>query len=65
MFEYSDYDSWEAYDNWLHRHDEPRPTCDYCGETIEEDWAYEMPNGDLVCEECINEYCTENFRRPL
>lgn len=64
MFEYSDYDSWEAYDDWLHRHDEPRPRCAYCGRTIEEPYAFEFDNG-MVCEECVDEYVQENFRRPL
>ena len=31
------------------------PICDACGERIYGDYAYRFPNGDIYCEDCIEE----------
>ena len=37
-----------------------RGTCDLCGEEIEWDEpCYEMPDGDLICEECVLEWAAQ------
>ena len=47
-----------AYDqeceNWL----ASRPKCDWCGEHIQDDFAFEIGD-DLVCDECIYACRTE------
>lgn len=34
------------------------PTCEWCGEPIQDDYCYEI-NGEIICEECLN----DNHRR--
>lgn len=70
MYEYSDYDSWAAWDDQLTKAsrqewDESRPTCAWCGEKITDEYAYVFPDGDVVCEECVGEYIDEAFRKPI
>jgi formylmethanofuran dehydrogenase subunit E len=64
MSEPYDYDAWEAEEYRLTKHArmewlESRPTCAWCGERITDEFAYEFPNGDVVCEECVSEYIEE------
>lgn len=65
MYEYSDYDGWAAWNEWLRGSREEdkdeRPTCAWCGEPITDEEAYEFPNGDIVCRDCVDEYVEENF----
>ena len=63
MHEYSDYDSWAAWDERLTHHAEvERPRCACCEEPIESEFAYEFPSGDIVCDDCVDEYIYEHFR---
>lgn len=48
----ADYD---AYDAKCAKRLEERPVCAFCGEHIQDDFLYEI-DGDLVCEECLNEH---------
>lgn len=65
MYEYSDYDGWAAWNEWLRgpreEDEDERPTCAWCGEPITDEEAYEFPNGDIVCRDCVDEYVEENF----
>lgn len=36
------------------------PKCEYCGETITDDFLYDL-NGDIMCEKCLN----DNYRKPV
>lgn len=36
------------------------PKCDYCGETITDEYLYDL-DGTLCCENCLN----NNFRKPV
>ena len=68
MYEYSDYDGWENWNRWLSKYEEyehDRPTCAWCGEQIMDEIAYEFPNGDIVCEDCVGEYIDETFRKHI
>ena len=40
--------------------EERLPKCDCCGETINEDYAYEI-NGERICEDCL----FDNYRVSL
>ena len=67
MYEYSAYDGWEAWSVRLSKHArqkwlEARPCCAWCGERITDEYAYEFPDGDIVCEECLDEYVDDKFR---
>lgn len=60
--EYSDYSEEDArrakeYKDWLER----RPTCDWCMEPIEDDYAFEI-DGQLICGDCIEDYLHEEHR---
>lgn len=35
--------------------------CEVCGAVIYSDTNHYLIENDRVCEECINEYCTNNF----
>ena len=37
------------------------PECYYCGQKITDEYFYEMPDGEMVCEKCLN----ENHQRTL
>lgn len=70
MYEYSNFDDWEATDQWRNRESykewkADRPVCAWCGEPILEENAYEMPNGDWVCESCIEEYINDKYRKYI
>lgn len=39
---------------------EKLPKCDYCNETIQDDFCYEI-NGDIICEDCL----VNNFRKSV
>lgn len=43
-------------ETWLIR----RPKCAFCGEHIQEDYAWRI-EGDLVCDECLD----KNFRERI
>ena len=38
------------------------PRCNVCGEHIQDEHYYEF-YGETVCEECLVDYCNENYRR--
>lgn len=44
---------------------EERPTCVWCGEKITDQYAYFFPDGDVVCEECVDEYVRDHFRENI
>jgi formylmethanofuran dehydrogenase subunit E len=54
------------YDNYCReqeREEARLPVCDGCGETIYDEYCYNI-NGDILCEECMtNEFrrCTEDL----
>lgn len=66
MAEQYDYDAWLAEEEWIAHHEsewlKSRPTCAWCGERITDEFAYEFPSGDVVCEECVSEYVYETYR---
>lgn len=66
MTEYSDYSEEDArltkaWNDWV----ATRPICDECGEPITDEEAYEFPNGDIVCEDCVREYVEDTFRKHI
>ena len=52
---YLDADRWE--DEQAARY-KGRPICKMCGEHISDEYGYEL-GGDLLCEQCKDEYLTE------
>ena len=39
-------------------------SCDLCGETIyREQCHYEMPDGDVICEECVLDWVAQYYVR--
>ena len=49
----ADHDRWQREQERLA---DKLPECDYCGKTVD-DYYYNI-NGDIICEDCLN----ENFR---
>ena len=52
MIDYRDYEDRkreEAQERWL----ASRPVCDNCGENIQDEFMYVMPDGKTYCESCI------------
>ena len=45
-------------DEWL----KSLPVCSYCGQHIQDDEYYEIDE-EKVCEECLRDYCEENFKK--
>ena len=43
-------------------YEESLPTCDCCGEPIQDEDLYDF-DGVLICEECVLDYVRENFRK--
>ena len=43
----------ERYDRESEKALTRRPNCSWCGEPIEDDYAYDLGDGILVCEDCI------------
>lgn len=52
------YELWRMNEDRLQAELETLPTCDYCGEYIQDDYYYEIL-GDNICEECLK----RNFRK--
>ncbi len=50
----------ERYDAEQERELEKLPVCEYCGETIQDDYLYDV-GGDIFCEDCLNEH----FRKSV
>jgi formylmethanofuran dehydrogenase subunit E len=46
------YSMWERHDYEQEKALEELPVCDYCGETIQDDYYYDIL-GDIVCERCL------------
>lgn len=47
----------EEQQAWL----DSRPKCEYCGEPIQDDEAYEI-EGVLVCENCVMDFVRDNCK---
>lgn len=57
-------------DEWLNPKDDPRPVIGECAECrcdihdstfgYESDFYYDF-DGDMVCEDCLEDYCRRNF----
>ena len=63
----SNYRLWAADDAAKERWRESRPTCNVCGEHIQDEYLYETIRG-LLCEECAEAYAdelAEDFKRDL
>ena len=52
----------EAWDSEREEKIKELPTCECCGEPIQDEYLYDF-DGDLVCEECMLDYVRENFRK--
>ena len=42
-----------------------RPTCDICGEPIQEDHYYEFERGFVYCYDCFQDWVHEHLIRPI
>ena len=47
------YDMWEAHEREKEKLLEKLPECEICGQTIQEDFYYEI-NDAIICEDCLN-----------
>ncbi len=54
------YDIWEQHENRRIKELESLPRCDYCDNTITDDYCYEI-NGDCICEDCMS----REFRKAV
>ena len=52
------YDLWAAHDAEQEEELEQLPKCDCCGNPIQDEHLWQI-NGDLLCEECMN----DSYRR--
>lgn len=50
----------EAHEARLARAEANAPICAWCGEPIQSEYYYETDNGELVCEDCWDDYCFEH-----
>ena len=56
-----DYDRYDRdREGWL----SSRPICSVCGEYIQDDTCYEF-DVDLVCQDCLREYCESNYKKVI
>lgn len=51
------FDAYDAYEREQERWLAKRPKCEWCGEPIQDDYAYRIDD-DLVCTHCVDE-CME------
>lgn len=40
---------------------ESRPVCDYCDGYVVDDHYFEPEPGLVICDDCIRQYCIDNF----
>lgn len=53
-------DCFNEYDAKKQREFERLPKCEYCGETIADEFFFDL-DGDIICESCLN----DNFRKAV
>ena len=57
---YRDFDRWDRErENSL----EKLPKCECCGEPIQDEDLYDFEDGYLICEECVDEYIKERYKK--
>lgn len=54
----------ERHYNRLEERLRKRPKCVHCREHIQEEEYFNM-DGDAVCENCLVEYCKENYKERI
>lgn len=47
------YDMWEQHDAWQENWLQNRPTCDCCGEHIQDE-SYHVIMGERICDRCLD-----------
>ena len=65
MYTNDPYRDFEAYEEdvaaWLKK----RPTCEWCGEHIQEETYFEPEPGLKLCEDCWNVYVRVNIKKTI